>query len=304
MRARTTLRLICVICLIVLFAPTSTAISARTKPDNYPPVLFLGTKSPPPMCSSNFDLTFQTLTNDPGVSHFAGDASVAKFSSTDVFEGIFFNVFKINSQVTWAVIGGRSGRNWGKLPFRTQFGGHRNVYERRRISSNGYVGIGTRTLRAKLEAAGGDFIIVDGDIYSRGRPIKDGLPGPQGCGHFQLQSQGRDAVALGRDYATATTSTQDLGQISIPVDLGAPNARIQLTPLRSPVFLINPSAGTAEIGGGILRIGRLELERKDNPDPGSDGPVRVDPSDMFRAALHMLPKPAISLAFNLHWAKR
>jgi hypothetical protein len=257
------------------------------------------------MRSSNFDPTFQTLTNDPGVSCFAGDALVSKFRSTDVFEGIFFNAFKINSQVTWAVIGGRSGRNWGKLPFRTQFGGHRKVYERRRISSNGYVGIGTRTVRAKLEAARGDTIIVDGDIYySRGRPIKDGLPGRQGCGHFQLQSQGRDAAALGRDCATATTSTQDLGQNSIPVDPGAPNARIQLTPLQSPVFLINPSAGTAGRGGGIVRIGRLELERKDNHDPESDGPVRVDPSGMFRAALHMLPEPAISLAFNLHWAKR
>ena len=209
MRARMTLRLICVICtLIVLFAPTSPAISAQAKPDNYPPVLFLGTKSPPPMCSSNFDPTLQTLTNYPGVPCFAGDASVAKFSSTDVFDGIFFNAFKIDSQPTRTLIGsGRSGRNWGKLSFHTQFSGHRRVYERLRISANKYVGIEIRTLGAKLEAAGGD-IIGDRNIYSRGRPIKDGLSG-QGCGHFQLQSQGRDTPAIGRHYATAMTSTQD-----------------------------------------------------------------------------------------------
>ena len=68
---------------------------------------------------------------------------------------------------------------------------------------------------------------------------------------------------------------------------------------RIPPFVSNsPQRKTGRIWETI-RIGRLELRRRDNPDWESNRPIRLDPMDTLQAALRLAPKPAVSL--DIHW---
>jgi hypothetical protein len=68
-----------------------------------------------------------------------------------------------------------------------------------------------------------------------------------------------------------------------------------------PSFVMNLSPKYASRTAETIRIGRLELTRKADSNFDSDRGWRFDPMDMFRTALQLGPKPAISLSFDLHW---
>jgi len=74
------------------------------------------------------------------------------------------------------------------------------------------------------------------------------------------------------------------------------------TPQVSPV-IVKPSVRMPEKRVDIIRIGRLELTRKNEYEQQADGtcPQPFNPLQMVRSQLGLGSQPAITIAFDLRW---
>jgi hypothetical protein len=122
---------------------------------------------PNPTYPSSFIPDFRAICSSPGVCLFAGQPP-----GVDAFMGIHFVTYTDTSPYLRAGIAGRSGGNWGALSFFTQDGSDGQVYERVRIDSQGYVGIGTinpqspLTVNGVIESVSGGVKFPDGSVQT------------------------------------------------------------------------------------------------------------------------------------------
>ena len=71
-------------------------------------------------------------------------------------------------------------------------------------------------------------------------------------------------------------------------------------------FTVTPPVVKTEKRVDVIRIGRLELVRKNEYEQQADGrvPRPFDPLEMVRAQLGTGPNPAITISFDLKWRER